>query len=72
MCRFKSGIILKNKTIIAEGANDSHSDLLEKLEIRDDFMSASRTFVRAELVPDSNEWWVSPKDFPFNRLQIGM
>ena len=31
MCRFKSGIILKNKVVVAPGENDSHSDLLESL-----------------------------------------
>ena len=37
MCRFKSGIILKNKVVVAPGENDSHSDLLESLGINDDY-----------------------------------
>lgn len=51
MCRFKSGIILKNKIVIAPEDNESHSDLLESLGIKDDYIGASKTFVRAELVP---------------------
>ena len=61
MCRFKSGIILKNKVVVAPGENDSHSDLLEELGITDDYIGATKTFVRAELVPDKDEWWAIQK-----------
>ena len=64
MCRFKSGIILKNKVVVAPGNNDSHSDLLESLEIEDNYIGATKTFVRAELVPVNDEWWVSPEEEP--------
>ena len=64
MCRFKSGIILKNKIKLAEGANDSHSDLLEEMGIMDDYIGASKKFVRAELVPENGEWWVNPEEHP--------
>jgi len=64
MCRFKSGIILKSKVVVAPGANDSHSDLLESLKIEDTRWNAERVFVRAELVPEDDEWWVSPKEQP--------
>lgn len=64
MCQFKSGIILKNKVVVAPGANDSHSDLLRDLGITDDYLGASKTFVRAELVPSNNEWWISPEEEP--------
>ena len=64
MCRFKSGIILKDRVRIAEGANDSHTDLLEEMGLKDDFMGASRTFVRAELVPLCDERWISPNEHP--------
>ena len=40
MCRFKSGIILKNKIVIAPEDNESHSDLLESLGIKDDYIGA--------------------------------
>lgn len=63
MCRFKSGIILKNKVVLAPDGNDSHSDLLESLGIEDNNMNAMTKFVRAELVPkdgnkavDVSEW----------------
>ena len=64
MCRFKSGIILKNKVIVAPGSDDSHSNLLEQLGIQDDYIGATKTFVRAELIPDDDEWWISPEEQP--------
>ena len=64
MCQFKSGVILKNKIVIAPGENDSHSNLLESLGIEDDYLGASKKFVRAELVPKNDEWWVSPEEHP--------
>ena len=54
MCRFKSGIILKNKIILAPEGNESHSDLLEKLNIKDNHMNAAKKFVRAELIPPND------------------
>ena len=35
MCNFKSGIILKNRVVLAPEGNESHSDLLESLGIED-------------------------------------
>ncbi len=64
MCRFKSGIILKNKVVVAPGENDSHSDLLESLNIDDNYINAAKMFVRAELVPEDDEWWISPEEHP--------
>ena len=64
MCRFKSGIILKNKVVVAPGENDSHSDLLEILGINDDYFGATNVFVRAELVPVDDEWWIDPAEEP--------
>lgn len=61
MCKFKSGIILKNKVVLAPEGNESHSDLLESLNIEDNHMNASKVFVRAELTPpDGNK--VTPVD----------
>ena len=54
MCKFKSGLILKNKVLLAPEGNESHSDLLESLEIEDNYMNATKKFVRAELVPKDN------------------
>lgn len=64
MCRFKSGIILKNRIVIAEGGYDSHSALLESLGIEDNYIGATKIFVRAELIPKDDEWWVSPEEHP--------
>ena len=66
MCRFKSGIILKSRSYIAEGYDDSHTNLLEKLNIEDTTENAMRKFVRVELIPDNDEWWTDPKDWKVN------
>lgn len=49
MCMLKSGIILKNKIFVPE--YDSHTEMLEELGIKDDYLNASKTFVRVELSP---------------------
>lgn len=64
MCEFKSGIILKNKVVIAPGRNNSHSGLLDDLGIGDTYLNASKTFVRAELIPENDAWWINPKTHP--------
>ncbi len=61
MCRFKSGIILKDRVFIPE--YDSHQKMLDELGIDDNSQNAERLFIRAELVPkgidvfsDINDW----------------
>lgn len=54
MCEFKSGIILKDKVILAPEGNESHSDLLEILGIEDTYINAAKIFVRVELIPKNN------------------
>ena len=49
MCRLKSGIILKGRVFVPE--YDSHTKMLEELGITDDYLNASKTFIRAELLP---------------------
>ena len=49
MCMLKSGIVLKNKIFVPE--YDSHTRMLEELGIKDDYLNASKTFVRVELSP---------------------
>ena len=49
MCKLKSAIILKNKIFMPD--YDSHSDMLSELGIEDNYLGASKTFVRAELSP---------------------
>ena len=54
MCQFKSGLILKNRVVLAPEGNESHFDLLESLKIEDTRNNAMRKFVRAELIPKNN------------------
>lgn len=65
MCNFKSGIILKNKVVLVPKGNESHSDLLESLEIEDNHMNASKTFVRAELIPKNNDKMTDVKEWRY-------
>lgn len=51
MCKLKSAIILKDRVFISD--HDSHSKMLEELGITDDYINASKVFVRAELVPEN-------------------
>lgn len=66
MCQFKSGIILKNKVVLAPEGNDSHSDLLESLGIENDRMNAMKVFVRAELLPPNGDKAVPVDEWIFN------
>ena len=65
MCRFKSGIIFKTRCVVAPVENDSHSYLLRELNVDDTYINASRMFVRAELVPENDEWWTDPDGWKF-------
>lgn len=55
MCRLFSGIATKNKIYLAPVYNQSHSTLLEKLNIEDSMENASRVFVRMELIPNNDD-----------------
>ena len=48
MCQFKSGLILKNKTICPLDS-DSHEDMIRQAGLKDD--TCSPDFVRVEIVP---------------------
>ena len=54
MCKFKSGLIFKNRVVLAPENNESHSDLLESLGIENTRQNAMRMFIRAELIPKDN------------------
>lgn len=54
MCQFKSGLIFKNRVVLAPEGNESHSDLLESLGIEDSRNNAMKKFIRAELIPKNN------------------
>lgn len=66
MCKFKSGLIMKTRCVIAPGENNSHSALLEELNIVDNGWNAMNVFVRAELLPPNNEWWTDPDTWTAN------
>ena len=53
MCQFKSAICLKDRVFVPD--YDSHSKMLEELHIEDDFVHASKVFVRVELVPEDGD-----------------
>ena len=49
MCQLKSCLVLKDRVYCPD--YDSHEDMLDKLGIKDDYLGASKTFVRVELTP---------------------
>ena len=53
MSKLKSAIILKDRIFMPD--YDSHSKMLEELGITDDYINASKVFVRAELVPENGD-----------------
>ena len=65
MCNFQSGLILKNKVVLAPEDNESHSDLLESIGIEDNHMNATKTFVRAELIPKNNDKMTDVKEWRY-------
>ena len=64
MCKLKSAIILKDRIFIPE--YDSHSDMLNELGIVDDYLGASKKFVRAELSPKDNDIFSEIESWVFN------
>ena len=53
MCKLKSAIILKDRIFMPD--YDSHSEMLDELGITDDYINASKVFVRAELSPKNED-----------------
>ena len=49
MCQLKSCLVLKDRVYCPD--YDSHQDMLDKMGIKDDYLGASKTFVRVELIP---------------------
>lgn len=49
MCRLKSCLVLKDRVFCPD--YNSHQSMLEELGIEDDYLHASKTFVRVELTP---------------------
>ena len=56
MCRFKSGLIFKNKVQLAPIYNESHSTMLDRCGIEDTDFNARKVFVRAELIPYESDF----------------
>ena len=52
MCRLKSCLVLKDRVFCPD--YDSHQSMLEELGIEDDYLHASKTFVRVEFTPPDN------------------
>ena len=63
MCKLKSAIILKDRIFIPD--YDSHSQMLDKLGIKDDYLGASKKFVRVELSPTDNDVFSNIDDWEF-------
>lgn len=55
MCRFKSGLIFKDRVVLAPMYNESHSRMLEGMTIEDTDFNARKVFVRAELLPYNDD-----------------
>ena len=53
MCKLKSAIALKDRIFMPD--YDSHSDMLKELGINDDYLGASKKFVRVELSPKDGD-----------------
>ena len=49
MCQLKSCLVLKDRVFCPD--YNSHQQMLEELGIKDDYLGASKTFVRVELLP---------------------
>ena len=64
MCKLKSAIILKDRIFMPD--YDSHSDMLTELGITDDYLGATKKFVRAELSPENNDVFSDIDSWVFN------
>ena len=64
MCKMKSAIILKDRVFIPD--YDSHSKMLEELQIEDTKNNAERLFVRAELYPENGDVFSPIDQWKFN------
>ena len=64
MCRFKSGIILKDRVFIPD--YDSHENMLKELKIEDTEDNAKRLFVRAELVPPNDDVFAPVSEWKYH------
>ena len=64
MCKLKSAIILKDRIFMPD--YDSHSKMLDELGISDDYLGASKKFVRVELSPKNGDVFTDIDSWIFN------
>ena len=64
MCKLKSAIVLKDRIFMPD--YDSHSEMLSELGIRDDYLGASKKFVRVELSPVDGDVFSDIDSWRFN------
>src|SRR3990167_11025001 len=68
MCRFLSGLVLRNGDVLTHPMLDSHSDLVMYFKLPDTSAYVHH-FAKVELVPDGHDWldpdtWVWHVDEP--------
>ena len=64
MCKLKSMIVLKDRIYCPD--HESHQQMLEELGIKDDYLGASKTFVRVEVSPDNDDITIPVDDWQIN------
>ena len=64
MCKLKSMIVLKDRIYCPD--HDSHQQMLEELGIKDDYLGASKTFVRVEVSPDNDDITIPVDEWQIN------
>ena len=64
MCKLKSMIVLKDRIYCPD--HDRHQQMLEDLGIEDNYLGASKTFVRVELSPANDDITIPVDDWNIN------
>ena len=64
MCKLKSMIVLKDRIYCPD--HDHHQQMLEELGIEDNYLGASKTFVRVELSPANDDITIPVDDWNIN------
>ena len=64
MCKLKSMIVLKDRIYCPD--HDNHQKMLEEIGIDDNYLGASKTFVRVELSPTNNDITIPVDEWQIN------
>ena len=64
MCKLKSMIVLKDRIYCPD--HNNHQQMLNELGIEDNYLGASKTFVRVELSPDNDDITIPVDDWKIN------